>query len=232
MDTALNKKDVSLPLIHSFMLHVQTFTCNPFAENGYLLYDDTNTCVVIDPGCYTHIEKQTLVDFISKKGLKLDKILCTHGHIDHILGNDFLKQKYQVEIFAHKIAENEMKMALQYGAMYGILLQSTPMPSTYIDEGDTVSFGDTTLEVIFTPGHSAGHVSFLHRESKQLFSGDVLFDGSVGRWDLPGGNFDILMETIRTKLLTLDDETKVYPGHGSTTLIGRERHANPYLREL
>lgn len=211
------------------MLHVHTFTFNPFAENTYLLYDQTDTCIVIDPGCYSEVEQNILLDYIIHKGLKLEKILCTHGHIDHILGNGFLKQHFNVPIVAHSFAATEMRMALQYGAMYGIPLKTTPMPDAFVDEGDTVSFGETTLAVLFTPGHSAGHVSFLHKETKQLFSGDVLFDGSVGRWDLPGGNFDVLMQTIQNKLLTLDDETKVYPGHGETTLIGRERNSNPYL---
>lgn len=211
------------------MLHIHTFTFNPFAENTYLLYDHTNTAVIIDPGCYTPKEKNTVVDFIRKNNLTLDKILCTHGHIDHILGNDFLKKEYHIPLFAHSIAATEMRMALQYGAMYGIPLYETPMPDTFLGEGDRVSFGETTLEVLFTPGHSAGHISFLHTETKQIFSGDVLFDGSVGRWDLPGGNFDILMTTIQQQFLTLADETKVYPGHGATTLIGRERHSNPYL---
>ncbi len=212
------------------MLHVHTFTFNPFAENTYLLYDDTHTCVLIDPGCYMELEQNMVLDFIIKKELKLDKILCTHGHIDHILGNDFLKKHYNVPIIAHPLAEKEMQMALQYGAMYGIPLKTTPMPDSFVNEGDTIHFGETILDVLFTPGHSAGHISFLHSESKRIFSGDVLFDGSVGRWDLPGGNFDILMDTIRKKLMSLDDDTKVYPGHGAMTLIGREREMNPYLR--
>lgn len=213
------------------MLHHHVFTFNPYQENTYILWDDTQECVIIDPGCYTASEQAELRAFIESKGLNVVKLLNTHGHIDHMLGNDFVVMTWQVPFATHEIVKQELAAALEYGPLFGINPRPSPDPTELLQEGDTVSFGDTTLEVFFTPGHSPGHISFFHRESEQLFSGDVLFMGSIGRVDLPGGSMEVLMDSITSKLLPLGDGVTVYPGHGPTTTLGRERVSNPFVME-
>jgi len=211
------------------MLHIQCFTFNPFQENTYILWDETRQAVVIDPGCYTKSEQQTLVNFIASKELLVTKVLNTHGHIDHVLGNNFVMLHYKVGLATHKIVEQEISRVPSYAQMYGFEMEMCAAPDVYLADGDIFSFGNTQLAVLFTPGHSPGHISFFHQESKQLFSGDVLFQGSIGRTDLPGGNYKTLIESILSKLLPLGDDVKVYAGHGDTTTIGWERRYNPFL---
>ena len=213
------------------MFYFHSFTFNPYQENTYVLWDDTQECVIIDPGCYTATEQATLREFIEEKGLKVVKLLNTHGHIDHMLGNDFVVMTWQVPFATHEIVVQELEASLQYGPMFGINPQPSPNPTEFLKEGDTVHFGETKLEVFFTPGHSPGHISFFHRESEQLFSGDVLFQGSIGRVDLPGGSMDILMDSIIQKLLPLGDAVTVYPGHGPETTLGNEKARNPFILE-
>lgn len=213
------------------MLHSHSFTFNPYQENTYVLWDDTQECVIIDPGCYSTTEQTKLRDFIEEKGLKVVKLLNTHGHIDHMLGNDFVVATWQIPFETHEIVVQELEASLQYGPLFGLNPQPSPKPSAFLNEGDMVSFGDTILEVFFTPGHSPGHISFFHHGSEQLFSGDVLFQGSIGRVDLPGGSMDILMDSIINKLLPLGDTVMVYPGHGPTTTLGREKLSNPFVLE-
>ena len=211
------------------MLHIHYFTFNPFQENTYILWDETQSAVVIDPGCYTKEERETLTNFISEKGLSIKKVLNTHGHIDHVLGNDFVMKHYKVGLATHKMVEQEIAVVPSYAQMYGFEMEMCAAPDLYLAEGDIFTFGNTNLEILFTPGHSAGHISFFHRESKQLFSGDVLFQGSIGRTDLPGGNYKTLIESIVTKLLPLGDEVRVYAGHMLPTTIGEEKRFNPFL---
>lgn len=211
------------------MLNIQSFTFNPYQENTYVVSDQTGSCVIIDPGCYTQTEEQALQQYISSENLKVEKLLNTHGHIDHMLGNYFVKQTYDVPFVTHEKVIGELEATKSYGALMGLTPTPSPMPDQLVDHGDTVEFGETVFEVFFTPGHSPGHISFFHRESKNLFSGDVLFMGSIGRTDLPGGSFPVLMKSIYDHLLMLDDEVKVHCGHGPETTIGRERYTNGYI---
>lgn len=211
------------------MLDVKIFTFNPYQENTFVLSDETKECVIIDPGCYAAHEKEELKAYIEGNNLKVVKLLNTHGHIDHMLGNYFVIKEYEVPFLAHKIIELELEAVKSYGPSMGINPDISPMPNQHIDEGDTVTFGNTTLEVLFTPGHSPSHISFFHRASDQLFSGDVLFSSSIGRTDLPGGSYDILMQSIVHKLLPLGDDVKVYCGHGSMTTIGQEKQQNMFI---
>ncbi|MFZ7146144.1 MAG: MBL fold metallo-hydrolase [Bacteroidota bacterium] len=211
------------------MLKINSFTFNPFQENTYILSDENNQCVIVDPGCYTEEEKSELSDFIESGKLTPLKILLTHAHIDHILGINFLAGKYDLPIVMNSIEIELLRSAGIYGQMWGIQVEPSPDPTEFLKDGDKFRFGNIELEVLFTPGHSPGSLSYFHRPSKQLISGDVLFNGSIGRTDLPGGNFDTLLKSILTKLYTLDEDVVVYSGHGPTTTIGREKRSNPFV---
>ncbi len=211
------------------MLNVQAFIFNLYQENTYILSDSRGEAVIVDPGCYTSQEQEALVDFVEKNHLNVKFLLNTHGHIDHMLGNAFVKSHFQVPFITHQKVIGELEAVSAYGALMGLSAEPSPMPDQLVDEGDKVTFGDISLEVFFTPGHSPGHISFYHRESKQLISGDVLFDGSIGRTDLPGGSYEVLMESITKKLMPLPDAVRVYSGHGPSTTIGKERASNPFI---
>ncbi len=211
------------------MLKIDSFTFNPFQENTYVLSDETGNCIIIDPGCYDADEKKELAFFIDSNGLKPVKILLTHAHIDHVLGINFLAGKYGLPIVMNSIEIELLKSASTYGQMWGIQVEPAPDPSEFLKDGDIFTFGKTELEVLFTPGHSPGSLSFYHRPTKQLIAGDVLFHGSIGRTDLPGGNFETLENSILTKLYTLEDDVIVYSGHGQSTTIGHEKRTNPFV---
>jgi hydroxyacylglutathione hydrolase len=216
------------------MLTVKSFTffTEFFGENTYVLSDVTGACVVVDPGCYHRHERDELVAYIENAGLRLEKVLNTHCHIDHILGNAMLVKRYNVPLVAHKDDLYNLVGAEAFARMYNLSIDPSPQPDLFVEEGDVVEFGNTKLEVLFTPGHSAGHVSFFHRESKQVFSGDVLFFDSVGRVDLPGGNGAVLIDSILNKLFPLGDDVKVYAGHMEPTTIGRERQYNQLVAQM
>ncbi|MEM7372536.1 MAG: MBL fold metallo-hydrolase [Bacteroidota bacterium] len=211
------------------MLTIHRFTFNPYQENTYVVSDQTGACVIIDPGCYTQTEESMLRDHISHHGLRVEKLLNTHGHIDHMLGNYFVKNTYDVPFVTHEKVIGELEATKSYGAMMGLNPTPSPAPDQLVAHGDTVSFGETVFEVLFTPGHSAGHISFFHPPSNNLFSGDVLFQGSIGRTDLPGGSMTVLMKSIYDHLLPLDDAVRVHCGHGPETTIGQERRYNMYI---
>ena len=211
------------------MTHVQIFEFNPFAENTYVVYDESGECIIFDPGCYTPEERHMLQSFIEKNQLRVVRLINTHCHLDHIFGNNFVHKTWSLLPELHRA---EMPVLKQYPAIciyYGVPAESSPMPERFIEAGDTVTFGHTRLEVMLTPGHSPGSLSFYCRESGFVLSGDVLFMESIGRTDLPGGNSDTLLESIRSQLFTLPGETLVYSGHGPTTTIRHEKEYNPFL---
>jgi hydroxyacylglutathione hydrolase len=210
------------------MVSIRTFTFNPFEENTYILYDETTAAVVIDPGCYEREEKEELSDFISDQKLIVKLLLNTHCHIDHVLGNDFIKSKYKVPFLVHPIEVPLLKAVKSYASNYGFHAYHEALPDGNIQEGEDILFGASSLQVLFLPGHSPGHVGFYLSEEKMLVGGDVLFHHSIGRTDLPGGNTNTLMDSIQQKLFTLPDDVTVYPGHGSTTTIGEEKIHNPF----
>jgi len=211
------------------MIQIQRFVFNDFQENTYLLWDESLHCAIIDPGCYKLEEKSDLQNFISEKSLIPSLLLNTHCHIDHILGNNFIAQQYHLELSAHKKETAVLNVGVQTALMYHIPYDPSPQIKQYLDEGDHIAFGNSTLEVLFTPGHSPASISLLCRDSKILIAGDVLFQGSIGRTDLPGGNFETLTRVIRSKFFTLPDDIIVYPGHGSPTTIGIEKKTNPFF---
>jgi hydroxyacylglutathione hydrolase len=212
------------------MLTVQPFTFNPVQENTYVVYNEKRDCCIIDPGCYFASEEQELKDFIEKNGLNPVYLLNTHCHLDHIFGNRFVHKTFSLPLYLHKLE----KPVLEYGPAAGQLWQ-LPFDNydgelNYLDEGGVVRIGEDQLHILFTPGHSPGSISFYNTEGKFVISGDVLFQGSVGRTDLPGGDFTILEESIKTKLYTLPADVIVYPGHGDSTTIGDEMKGNPFVK--
>ncbi len=211
------------------MLKIYPFTFNPFSENTYILTDETMECLIIDPGCYSQEEKKELEAFIIREKLKPVGILLTHTHIDHILGNNFLTGRFGLPIQMSFIEKGMLEAATEYGKMWGIEMEPSPQPEKDVTENIKISFGSTILKPLFTPGHSPGSFSYLHEETKSLISGDVLFMQSIGRTDLPGGDYDTLIRSIKEKILPLDDDTVVYSGHGPQTTVGEERKNNPFL---
>ncbi|CAA9311774.1 MAG: MBL-fold metallo-hydrolase superfamily [uncultured Cytophagales bacterium] len=212
------------------MVHIKSFTFNAFSENTYVLYDDTRQGVLIDPGCYDRQERETLAAFISGEKLEIKHLLNTHGHVDHVLGNAWAKRTYGVQLRVHPLDEQTLRSVQVYAPMYGMAAYEPTEPDGFLEEGDQVTFGDTTLEVLFVPGHAPGHIAFYHAGQAFCIGGDVLFQGSIGRYDLPGGNQQTLLRSIREKLLPLGDAVTVYPGHGPATTIGREKKYNPFLQ--
>lgn len=210
-------------------MQIKQFVFNGFAENTYVLFDDSGEAIIIDPGCYGREEENVLKDFIAEKNLKVVKLLNTHCHIDHVLGNYFVKNNFQVSLFIHQIEKPYLASVASYAPNYGFINYQPAEADDFIKAGESVTFGKQELEVRFTPGHSAGHVVFYHASSKQLIGGDVLFRQSIGRTDLPGGDHEQLLQSIREQLWPLPDEVVVYPGHGPETTIGFEKKNNPFL---
>ena len=212
-------------------MKLRTFVFNPVEENTYLLYDDTKECVIIDPGCYSPAEQAQLKEFIQEKGLTVKHILNTHLHFDHCFGINFVSNTYGVGLQAHKDDEEFLHRLPEQAARFGFHVnEENPVISQYINEGDIISFGEQSLKAIHVPGHSPGSIVFYSEEYGCLFVGDVLFQQSIGRTDLPGGDYDTLINGIKAKLYTLPDETRVFPGHGPDTTIGFEKRNNFYVK--
>ncbi|MCH2021510.1 MAG: MBL fold metallo-hydrolase [Saprospiraceae bacterium] len=214
------------------MAQVHYFAFNPFSENTYIIYDESNECVILDPGCYTEAERQTLSNYINDNNLKPVRLINTHCHIDHVLGNYYVAEKYQLSLEIHEGEIPVLESVEMVAQMYGIpqvKKSPDPDPEKFISEGDLIEFGNTKLEALFTPGHSPASISFYCEEDNFLIGGDVLFQGSIGRTDLPGGNFDTLMKSITDKFMSLPDNVVVYSGHGNPTTIGVERKTNQFI---
>lgn len=212
------------------MLKVESLVFNAFQENTYLVYDNSGEALIIDPGCHNSSEQKWLSQKIKTLGLKPVRLVNTHCHIDHVLGNRYVADKYGLPLEIPLREVPVLNTVAQIAQMYGMAYNDpSPEPSGYLEEGIPIIFGNSSLEVYDTPGHSPGSVSIFHRPSKTLIAGDVLFKDSIGRTDLPGGDFDSLIRSIKEKLFTLPDETIVYPGHGPTTTIGYEKIHNPFL---
>lgn len=211
------------------MIHVQTFTFNPFAENSYVLSDETQECIIIDPGCYDQKEQQILSDYIKAQNLKPVRLINTHCHIDHVLGNAFVAREWNLQLEINFLEIPLLRAVTDYGPSYGIYCEPFPEPFAYLNEGDVVKFGNSCLNVIHTPGHSPGSLCFVSDKQQFVVAGDVLFHMSIGRTDLPGGDYDTLIQSISEKLYQLPDTFKVYPGHGQATSIGFEKKNNPFV---
>jgi len=213
------------------MINVHYFTFNGFQENTYILYDETKECIIIDPGCYSNEEQKKLSNFISDHHLKPVKLLNTHCHIDHVLGNNYVASTYKIGLEMHENDLPTLRVTPEYGGMYGFTIDPSPEPTTLLNEGDVIRFGNSELDIVYAPGHSPGHIAFISHNDKFVVGGDILFYQSIGRTDLPGGDYNTLINSIKTKLLTLPDDYKVYSGHGPSTTIGFERSNNPFLSQ-
>lgn len=211
------------------MLKVYTLTFNPFSENTYLLADESGQCAIIDPGCSNERERRQLDETIQAHALKPVLLLNTHCHIDHFPGNKHVCDTYGLLPQFHELEYEVMLRALDYRDFFGFHCEPSPKPEVYLKEGDIVELGSYRLHVLFTPGHSPGSISFYDKESGLLFGGDVLFYGSVGRYDIPGADGNVLFQTLTEKLMILPDNVRVYAGHGPATTIGHERATNPFL---
>ena len=210
------------------MISIQSFVFNPFQENTYVISDDTKDCVIVDPGCYDEQEKKELSGYISENQLTVKMLLNTHCHIDHVLGNDFVKQKYGMKLYLHRTEEFVLNAQKVLAPHYGFNLYHEARPDGFLEEGDIVEFGLQKFAVLFVPGHSPGHIAFYNEKEKVVLAGDVLFLNSVGRTDLPGGDQNTLIDSIHKKLFTLPDDVTVFPGHGPETTIGVEKRTNPF----
>jgi glyoxylase-like metal-dependent hydrolase (beta-lactamase superfamily II) len=211
------------------MLQIKRFVFNPFQVNTYVVYDETKACVIIDAACSDRSEEEALEQFISDNQLKPVQILNTHNHIDHILGNAFVSEKYSLPVTAHPDGARYMNNAFAHAQSFGLNLTKVSEPTLKIEDGDWISFGNSRLKVLFAPGHADGSVCFYDDKTPFVIAGDVLFYQSIGRTDLPGGDYDLLKESIWSKLFVLPDETIVYPGHGPQTTIGSEKINNPFV---
>lgn len=211
------------------MLQVKGFAFNPFYENTYILYDETQEAVIIDPGCFDDDEEGELKGFINQNSLQPVRLVNTHCHLDHILGNRFVSEEYQLPLEIHPDDRYNLDLADDFAAAFGVSNPNSPAPGAYLQEGSFLEFGNQALKILFTPGHSAGHIALYSQKDALVMSADVLFNGGIGRTDLPGGDYSTLMKTIQDQLLPLGDDVTVYPGHGPTTNIGHERRNNPFL---
>ena len=213
------------------MIRIFCFTFNPFSENTYLLADETGEAVIIDPGMSNSGEEKELADTIAREKLRPVKLLNTHCHIDHILGNAYCAGRYALELHMHSLDQPTLDRGEQSAMLFGVNYTPYTGKKKYIEEGDIISFGNSTIRIVFVPGHAPGHVAFISDEQKFVIGGDVLFRGSVGRVDLPGCVPEDLVQSIRTKMYKLPEDYVVYPGHGPETTIGEEKQNNPFVRE-
>jgi hydroxyacylglutathione hydrolase len=214
------------------MLRIQSFTFNPFQENTYVIWDsELLHCAIVDAGCYTTQEQDELYKFITLNKLNPVVNLNTHAHIDHVLGNAWVKNTFNIPLALHKEDLSVLHSLAQVASMYAIPATPSPEPEIWLKEGNKVLIGKYEMQILFVPGHSPGSVAFYNEAHKMLVSGDVLFKNSIGRTDLPGGDYYTLLESISNKVLTLPADTKVYSGHGEVTSIGYEKKYNPFVLE-
>ena len=212
------------------MLHVKSFAFNPFSENTYIIYNDEKEAFLIDPGNMPEAETQTLHSFIKTNELKVKNILLTHAHIDHIIGLHWAYDTFEVPVLIHFDEMEILDRASFTAKNYGFFFPAFKGELRHIKEGETLILGSETIEIYDVPGHSPGSVAFYNQNNGFVISGDALFMMSIGRTDLYKGDDDQLISSIKSKLLTLPENTKVYCGHGEPTNIGFEKEHNPFLK--
>jgi glyoxylase-like metal-dependent hydrolase (beta-lactamase superfamily II) len=213
-------------------LKIKSFEFNAFQENTFIVSDPENNAVIIDPGCYSRDEEQQLLTYINEAQLKVVALLNTHAHIDHIVGNSFIKENFKVDYYLHKDDINTLNAVEQYASLYGFEgYRLSPQPDILLEDESELVFGGIRMKVLHTPGHCPGHVVFYFQSEGIVINGDVLFNGSFGRTDLPGGNLEILKTSIFETMFSMPDNTLVYCGHGPSTTIGKERLSN-YIHQF
>jgi len=211
------------------MTKIKIFVFNAFQENTFILYDESKECVIIDAGCNDEKEFKQVDDFISENNLNLKYVINTHCHIDHIMGNAYFVRKYKVPSIAHKEDMPLLERSNDMAAAFGFNIEEPPVPDNFVQEGDEIKFGNTILKVKHVPGHSPGSIALHNEADGFVIVGDVLFAGSIGRTDLPGGDYDTLISSIKEKLFSLNGDVFVYPGHGERTTIEQEKKTNPFF---
>ena len=212
-------------------MQVHRLVFSPFEVNTYIITDKSKECIIIDPACNNKQEQEYLLQFLKENNLKPVKLLNTHCHLDHVFGNKFVSDTFNLETEAHKEENFNIKNAVNAGRMYGVQMEEPYPIKTYLKEGDKIKFGFSELKMLHVPGHTAGSLVFYNETDKFAVVGDVLFNGSIGRTDLPGGDYDTLISGIKSKLFKLDNNTIVYSGHGIETSIGKEKASNPFLSD-
>tara|TARA_B100001113_G_scaffold343080_1_gene329999 strand:+ start:258 stop:896 length:639 start_codon:yes stop_codon:yes gene_type:complete len=212
-------------------MKIKSFTFNNFQENTYVLYDETKECIIIDPGCYSQEEKIILSEFIINNKLNPVKLINTHCHIDHVLGNQYAIKKWSLDLYLHKDSIPLLKQTKNISEVYGFYdFEESPEPKHYLEHKQIIKFGLQEINVLHTPGHAPGHICLYNKTSNLLIAGDLIFKGSVGRTDLPGGNYETLINSIKTEIILLPENTKIYSGHGPSTILGNEKKNNPYMQ--
>lgn len=212
------------------MLHIKSFTFNPFSENTYVVFNENRNAYLIDPGNFTDAETTALQQFIENQGLKIQNILLTHAHIDHVLGLQKMYDLYKVPVLLHEIENEILDRNPMDANRFGFFFKPFEGIIQFIKENEIVKLDEDSLKILHVPGHSPGSVAYYSEAEKLMISGDVLFEGSIGRTDLYKGNYEQLIESVQTKLFVLDDKTKVYSGHGNPTTIGFEKTYNPFFK--
>lgn len=214
------------------MAQILQLTFNPFQENTYVVANSQGECIIFDPGCYSTAEEKELTTALAERGWQPRRLINTHCHIDHVFGNAYISSHYGLPLEVHRLEVPLLEATPRIADMYGLPpMAPSPAPTVFLEEGQTVVLGDLELEIFLTPGHSPGSLCFYSRKDGFVIAGDVLFQRSVGRTDLPGGDYATLMGSIKAKLLPLPEETVVYPGHGPATTIGEEKRHNPFLTD-
>jgi hydroxyacylglutathione hydrolase len=210
-------------------MEIYKLVFSPIDVNTYILDDQSGECAIIDCGCYDRDEFQRLEDLIGRKNLKPVLLLNTHCHLDHIFGNKFMLERYKLRTFSNELEEGNRKNAAQHAMLFGLTMEESPEPAGFISHNQILKFGTTELKALDVPGHTAGSLAFYSEKNCCVFTGDALFAGSIGRTDLPGGNYETLINSINSNLFVLPPETVVYSGHGNETTIGREMKSNPFF---
>jgi len=210
-------------------MKIYRFVFSPIEVNTYILADDSGDCAIIDCGCYDKKESEELEFFIKDKRINPVLLLNTHCHLDHVFGNRFILEKYGLRTLSCEFDELNRKDASQHSLLFGLTMENPPEPAAFLTDNQKVVFGKTELVVLLVPGHTEGSIAFYSEKNDCVFTGDALFAGSIGRTDLPGGNYDTLINSIRNKLFVLPGSTIVYPGHGKETSIEKEIKTNPFF---
>lgn len=208
---------------------IEVLCFSPFQENTYIIYDETREAVIIDPGCSNEQEEELLKSKIEELGVKPVRLILTHAHIDHVFGNDYVFQTYGLRPEMHKGELPVLEVQPMIAAQYGMPFKKGPEPLSFLSEGDVLTFGTTSFHILFTPGHSPASITLYNKIEKYAIVGDVLFLNSIGRTDLPGGDYDTLISSINNQLMIMNDDVRIYNGHGPSTTIGHERKTNPFL---
>jgi len=210
-------------------MNIFKFVFSPIEVNTYILADESGDCAIIDCGCYNKTETEKFAGFITDRNLKPVLLLNTHCHLDHIFGNRFILEKYGLKTLSGESDEKNRKNAVPHARLFGLVMDEPPEPAAFITDNQVIKFGTTELVALNVPGHSPGSIAFYSEKNGCVFTGDALFSGSIGRTDLPGGDYDTLINSIKSKLFVLPPATVVYSGHGNETTIGNEMKSNPYF---